>query len=55
MSETEQLLKALAQRNQNLGNMINAALIAHQDNTGMLQRLADIMLKEEEKAEEDEE
>jgi len=55
MSEMEQLLQALAQRNQNLGNMINAALIAHQDNTGMLQRLADMVQREEEEVEEEEE
>lgn len=55
MSEKEQLLQALAQRNQNLGNLINAATIAHQDNTAMLQRLADMVQREEEEVEEEEE
>jgi len=55
MSEMEQLLQALAQRNQNLGNLINATVIAHQDNTTMLQRLADMLQREEEGDKEEEE
>ena len=53
--ELERLLQMLATRNQNLGNLINAALIAHQDNTALLQRLADTVQVDEVAEEEVEE
>ena len=53
--ELERLLQMLATRNQNLGNLINAAVIAHQDNTALLQRLADMVQVDEAVEEEAEE